>query len=74
MEEMAWTSHHTEVSNDNLWYVNNYGTLIFCFSFLQLLSLKNPSLSFTVHSVTVQYLHSYDAKSIPNRLRRWDFA
>ena len=24
--------------------------------------------------VTVQYLHSYDAKSIPNRLRRWDFA
>jgi hypothetical protein len=22
----------------------------------------------------VQYLHSYDAKSIPNRLRRWDFA
>ena len=26
------------------------------------------------NSVTVQYLHSYDAKSIPNRLRRWDFA
>ena len=24
--------------------------------------------------VTVQYLHSYDAKSIPNQLRRWDFA
>ena len=24
--------------------------------------------------VTVQYPHSYDAKSIPNRLRRWDFA
>ena len=24
--------------------------------------------------VTVQYLHSYDAKSILNRLRRWDFA
>ena len=26
------------------------------------------------YHVTVQYLHSYDAKSIPNRLRRWDFA
>ena len=24
--------------------------------------------------LTVQYLHSYAAKSIPNRLRRWDFA
>lgn len=32
MEEMAWTSHKTEVSNDNLWYVNNYGTLLCCFS------------------------------------------
>ena len=23
--------------------------------------------------VTVQYLHSYESKSIKNRLRRWDF-
>ena len=23
--------------------------------------------------VTIQYLHSYKQKSIPNRLRRWDF-
>lgn len=24
-------------------------------------------------NVTVQYLHSYESKSIENRLRRWDF-
>ncbi len=25
------------------------------------------------NNVTVQYLHSYESKSIENRLRRWDF-
>ena len=27
----------------------------------------------TRENVTVQYLHSYESKSIENRLRRWDF-
>ena len=34
----------------------------------------SESFFFIYNFVTVQYLHSYDAKSIPNRLRRWDFA
>ena len=31
------------------------------------------SLPNTLNFVTVQYLHSYESKSIENRLRRWNF-
>ena len=37
-----------------------------------LLTMKSGCL-ILINLVTVQYLHSYESKSIENRLRRWDF-
>ncbi|RHS76717.1 hypothetical protein DW952_08730 [Ruminococcus sp. AM44-9AT] len=34
---------------------------------------QNSRLERQKKCVTVQYLHSYESKSIKNRLRRWDF-
>ena len=43
-------------------------------------SISRPALhcwkkwiQYKKYNVTVQYLHSYESKSIKNRLRRWDF-
>ena len=52
--------------------------IITAFSFIsfRLLTVKKTysKMGKIYYFVTVQYLHSYDAKSIPNRLHRWDFA